>query len=176
MIVSILRYIGLFLVVFCIQMFIIDNLFIGTTYSFLFQPQLVVMFILLLPPSMPHIWMILSAFISGFIFDASFHTKGIHAAVCTLIGFTRFYVTRDIENIIGTRDEEIQSWTIKKGRAWKWMYFSAFIFIYHFFYILIESQGSNFFSRGIPAILVSTTITFFIVLVLENLLYKPAGN
>ena len=176
MILSILRYFSLFFIIVIVQLFILNNIFIGNYYGFLFQPQLIVMFVLLLPYSMKRTWMILISFIGGFMFDVFFQSWGIHAAVCTLIGFTRHYSTRDLENVIGARNEDNQIWTSKKGQVWKWTYFLTFVAIYHFLFLLIESHGHNFFTRLLPAFFSSTNTAFFLILVLENLIYKPARN
>lgn len=176
MIVSIFKYLGLYILIFFIQEFILKNLFIGNSYAFLFQPQLIVMFLLLLPSSMSHTSLIAVCFIAGYIFDLFFETWGIHAAVSTLVGFTRYYATRELETVISAREDENQIWTSKKGDTWKWTYFLTFIAIYHFLYLMIESLGHNFFSRVLPSFLSSTLIAFVFVLILENLIYKPARN
>ncbi len=176
MIVSVLKYLGLYLFVLLVQLFILNNLFIGSFYSFLFQPQLIVMFLLLLPASMSHEWLIIISFLAGFIFDVFFNCWGIHAAVATFIGFTRYYATREVETVIAARDEDNQIWTSKKGSAWKWTYFLTFIGLYHFLYLLIETHGNNFFTRMLPAFISSTVLAFLLVLIFENLIYKPARN
>lgn len=176
MIVSILKYLGLYIFVVMIQLFILNNLFIGGTYSFLFQPQIIVLFLLLIPTTVSHVWLILISFAAGYIYDVFFTSWGIHAAASTLIGFTRYYFTRDIETVIAARDEDNQIWTSKKGNAWKWTYFLVFTGAYHFFYLLIQSGGLNFFDRILPAFLSSTVITFVLVLIFENILFKPSKN
>jgi rod shape-determining protein MreD len=176
MIVSLLKYAGLYILIILIQLYILNNVFIGNFYAFLFQPQLIIMFILLLPPGMPHTWLVLVSFLAGFVFDVFFQSWGVHAAVATLVGFVRHYATRDIENVIAAREEENQIWTSKKGSAWKWTYFLTFIAIYHFLFLLLDSMGHNFFTRLIPSFISSTLIAFALILVLENLIYKPARN
>jgi hypothetical protein len=125
---------------------------------------------------MPHTWLVLVSFLAGFIFDVFFQSWGVHAAVATFVGFVRHYATRDIENVIAAREEENQIWTSKKGSAWKWTYFITFIAIYHFLFLLLDSMGHNFFTRLIPSFISSTLIAFALILVLENLIYKPARN
>jgi hypothetical protein len=176
MILSILKYFALFFLIVIVQLFVLNNIFIGNYYGFLFQPQLIVMFVLLLPSSMQHSWLILVSFLAGFFFDVFFQSWGIHAAASTLIGFTRYYATRDVENVIGARDEDNQIWTSKKGQVWKWTYFLTFTAIYHFLFLLIESHGHNFFTRLLPSFVCSTLIAFVLILLLENLIYKPARN
>ncbi len=176
MIVSILKYLGLYIFVLLVQLFILNNLFIGSFYGFLFQPQLIVMFLLLLPTSMSHEWLIVVSFMAGYIFDVFFESWGVHAAVATFIGYTRYYATKEVETVIAARDEDNQIWTSKKGNAWKWTYFLTFIAVYHFLFLLIESHGSNFFTRFLPGFASSTIIAFLLVLIFENLIYKPARN
>ncbi|MCC6817945.1 MAG: hypothetical protein IT245_03515 [Bacteroidia bacterium] len=158
------------------QEFILRNLFMSNRFAFLVQPQLIVMFLVLLPPSMSHNWMIIVSFLAGFIFDVNFESWGIHAGISTLVGYTRYYATKEVETVIAARDEENQIWTSKKGGTWKWTYFLTFIAIYHFLYLLLESHGSNFFTRVLPAFISSTVIAFLLVLIFENVLYKPARN
>lgn len=178
MIVSILKYLGLYILILMIQLYIINNIFIGNYFAFLFQPQLIIMFILLLPPNMPHTWLIFVSFVAGYVFDIYFMQYGQHAAVATFVGFVRHYATRDIENVITAREEENQIWTSKKGSAWKWTYFITFIAFYHFAFLLLTTThiSSNFFQVFLPAFLSSTIIAFLLVLMLENLIYKPARN
>lgn len=176
MIVSIVKYLGLFMLLVLIQLFIVNNIFFGSHYAFLFQPQLLVMFLLFLPPSMSHTWLIFVSFAAGFVFDVFFQSWGIHAAVSTVVGFVRHYATRDVENVIAAREEENQIWTSKKGRAWKWSYFLTFVALYHFLYLFADSLGYNFFLRLLPAFVSSTIICFLLILIIENLIYKPSRN
>lgn len=176
MIISILRYLGLFVFIVLVQLYILNNIYLTGTLSHLFQVQLIVMFILLLPTEMSHVWMIVVSFIAGFIYDSFFISYGINAAVSTFVGFVRFYATRDIENEIGAREEDNQIWTSKKGKTWKYAYFLSFIAIYHFLFILLESHGRNFFTIALPATIVSSLCAFVLILIFENILFKPARN
>lgn len=176
MILSILRYLGLFVFVVLVQKFILNNIYISGTYAYLFQVQLIVLFLLLLPAEMSHVWMILVSFLAGYLYDAFFISYGTNAAVSTLIGFVRYYATRDVENVIGAREEDNQIWTSKKGNSWKYAYFITFIGIYHFLFLLIESHGKNFFTILIPSFVVSSICAFLLSLLFENILFKPAKN
>jgi hypothetical protein len=176
MIFSVLRFLALYVLIVIIQLFLLNNIFTGNTWAFLFQPQLIIMFLLFLPPSMSHSWMIVVSFAAGFLFDVFFQSWGELAAVSTLIGFVRHYSTRDIDNAIGARIEDNQIWTSKKGSSWKWVYFLVFIGLYHLLFLWINGLGHNFFTRIIPATISSSLITFAIILLLENLIYKPSRN
>lgn len=176
MILDIVKYLGLYILLIALQVFVISNININHSFGLLFQPQLVVMFLLLLPPKMTHEWLIVVSFAAGLILDTFFNTMGINAAVCTFIGFLRNYTTRGIENEIATREEDNKIWTSKKGRPWKWTYFITFIVLYHFMFIMIESHGRNFFTISIPSILISSFFTFIFSIALEDLIYKPSKS
>jgi hypothetical protein len=176
MILDIAKYLGLYCLLIALQRFVISNVVITNSFGLFFQPQLLVMFILLLPPRMSHTWLILVSFAAGLILDMFFNTMGMNAAVCTLIGFMRYYATRDIEKEIATREEDNKIWTSKKGRPWKWTYFISFILLYHFVFIMIDSLGRNFFPVTIPAVAISSAATFIFTITLEDLIYKPSKS
>ncbi|HEY1047802.1 MAG TPA: rod shape-determining protein MreD [Bacteroidia bacterium] len=176
MILSILKYLGLYVFVLLVQIFIINNLFISSSYGFLFQPQMLIMFLLLLPTNMSHVAIILVSFAAGFIYDVFLVCYGVHAAVSTLVGYIRYYATKEVDTVIGAREEDNQIWTSKKGKSWKWTYFITFIALYHLVYLLLESNGGNFLTRTLPAFISSTVFSFILVLIFENLLYKPVKN
>ncbi len=177
MILDIAKYLGLYALLIALQIFVISNVTISSNLGAYFQPQLVVMFLLLLPPRMSHVWIILVSFAAGILLDTFFNTMGINAVVCTLIGYMRHYATRDIENEIATREEDNKIWTSKKGRPWKWTYFICFIFLYHFVFMIIESLSfKNFLTVILPAALISTLLTFVFTITLEDLIYKPTKS
>jgi hypothetical protein len=174
--INLLKQIAVFVLLIFIQLFILNNLILGFEFGYLFQPQIIVFFLLLLPVSYTHVQQILLAFFSGLLVDFFFNSWGIHAAVSTLIGFFRYYVVLDVDSAISGRDEDNKAWTSKKSKTWKWFYFLGFTTIYHFFFILKESLGRNFFTYVLPSVIVSSLFTFLLILILENLLYKPARN
>jgi len=141
MILDALKYLGLLVLLLIIQMLILNKIYFGfnTQFTYLFQPHIMIMFVLLLPANINHLWLILISFLAGIIVDFNFNTYGINASIFTLIGFIRYYVTVDVEKEISTREEDKKIWTSKKSKSWKWTYFMAFILVYHFlFYLIIE--------------------------------------
>lgn len=174
MFLDIVKYLGLYILLLALQLLVINNININHAIGLYFQPQLMVMFLLLLPPKMSHVWMILVSFGAGILMDVFFNTMGINASVCTLVGFVRYYATRDIENEISGREEDNKIWTSKKGRPWKWTYFLSFIALYHLAFCLVESLGKNLFIVGLPSVILSSLVTFVVTITLEDLIYKPS--
>ncbi|MBC7426257.1 MAG: rod shape-determining protein MreD [Bacteroidia bacterium] len=176
MIVDILKYTGLFLLLLLLQVFVLNRVMVGYSYGFLFKPQIYIMLILLLPPAIKHNYLILISFFIGLTIDMFTNTMGINAAACTLIGFSRGYITRNIDNEISARDEDNRIWTSKKSTGWKMIYFITLITVHHFIVFTVENLGENFLTRILPTILVSVFLSFFLILMLEDILFKPAKN
>ncbi|MCP2937499.1 hypothetical protein NK983_32875, partial [Salmonella enterica subsp. enterica serovar Typhimurium] len=53
-----------------------------------------ILFILLLPFETPRLLVMFLAFVTGLVVDMFYDTAGIHAAVCTLIGYSRYYILK----------------------------------------------------------------------------------
>ena len=178
MVLDSLKYLGLFILLLVIQMLIINKIYLGFNnhITYLFQPHIMIMFVLLLPANMNHLWLIFISFLAGLVADINFNTYGINAAIFTLIGFVRYYVTVDIDKEISSREEDKKIWTSKKSKSWKWTYFMVFILVYHTLFYMISSLGRNFFTTGILTIIISSVISFFLILLLEDLLFKPSKN
>jgi hypothetical protein len=159
-----------------IQLFVLNNIVIGTNYAYLFQPQILIIFLLFIPVGISHIRLILTAFVAGLFYDMFFNSWGIHALVATFIGFTRHYVTSGIENVLSAREEDNKIWTSKKSQSWRWRYYLSFTFLYHFIYIIVDTLGKNFFTSILPAIVISTLTVFILILIIENLIFKASKN
>jgi hypothetical protein len=173
---NLIQQIGIFFMVVIIQLFVLNNIVIGSQFAYLFQPQLLVMFLLFIPVGINHIKLILISFFAGLVFDMFFNSWGVHALVSTLIGFTRHYITSGIENTISAREDDNQIWTSKKSQSWRWTYYLSFTLIYHFVFILVDTLGHNFFTSVLPAIVISSLTVFIIILIIENLIFRPSKN
>lgn len=174
MIVETLKYLALYVFLMILQLFVLNQVIIFVKYSYLFQPQIVIMLILLLPANISHSASIFLSFIVGLTLDMFMTTMGINAFVFTLIGFVRYYFTRDIENEISSREEDNKIWTSKKSASWKYIYFGFFCALYFLVYLLLQQGFNNFFNLLLPTLVSNTIITFLLILLLENLIYKPS--
>jgi hypothetical protein len=175
-IIDTLKYIALFIFLMIMQLFVINQVNVFINFSYLFQPQIVIMLVLLLPANISHSMSISISFIVGIILDMFLNTMGINASILTLIGFVRYYFTRDIENEISSREEDNKIWTSKKSSTWKYSYFGFFCALYFFVFLFIQNGFRNFFNLFLPALISNTIITFLLILLLENLIYKPTRH
>ena len=159
-----------------LQLFVLNQVIIFVKYAYLFQPQIVIMLVLLLPANLSHSSIIFISFLVGITLDTFLTTMGINAFVFTLIGFIRYYFTRDIENEISSREEDNKIWTSKKSSTWKYIYFGFFSALYFLVFLFIQLGFQHFFRLFLPALISNTIITFLLILILENLIYKPSRH
>lgn len=161
--INIIRYVVLVLM----QVLIVQNIHLGS-YIILLPYVLI---ILLLPFEMNRIGLLVSAFIVGLTLDAFYDTSGMHAAACTLMAFSRYYLLK----FIAPRDgyEQGSEPNIDDmGPAWFITYSGALIFIHHFFFFFLEVFRWNEFFTTLLRIILSTIGTFVFVYVIQYLFYK----
>lgn len=160
-----------FLVLVLLQVLIIQNVRLGS-YIILF-PYL--LFILLLPFETPKLLVLLLAFITGLTIDMFYDTAGIHAAACTLIGFSRYYILKLLSPREGY-DLGLSPTIDSMGTLWFVLYAASIIFIHHLFFFYLEIFRFNEFFRTLLRVILSTIGTFIMVYVIQFLFYKSSQN
>ena len=102
----------------------------------LLNPQLYILFILLLPFSTRHDVLVLISFLTGLTMDLFSNTAGIHAASCTLIGYLRPYLI----NLIKPSSEykmDDQPTIGSMGLQWFLTYAAVLVLLHHFMLFLL---------------------------------------
>lgn len=171
MINNIIRNSIRFIVLVLLQVLIVQNIRLGS-YIILFP---YILFILLLPFETPKLVVLLCAFLTGLTIDMFYDTAGMHAAACTLIGFSRYYILK----LLSPRDgyEPGQTPNIDSmGPVWFITYALLIIFIHHLFLFYLEIFRFNEFFRTLLRVLLSTIGTFCFVYVVQFLFYKTDKN
>lgn len=160
-----------FFVLILLQVLIVQNIRLGS-YIILFP---YILFILLLPFETPKLAVLLLAFITGLSIDMFYDTAGIHAAACTLIGFSRFYVLKLLAPREGY-DLGLTPTIDSMGTLWFVMYAASLIFIHHLFLFYLEIFRFNEFFRTLFRVILSTIGTFIFVYVIQFLFYKSSQH
>lgn len=156
-----------FILLVLLQVLIVQNIHLGP-YIILFP---YILFILLLPFETPKLVVMLLAFFTGLIIDMFYDTAGIHAAVCTLVGFSRYYVLKLLSPREGY-DPGLSPTIQSMGPVWFITYSAVIIFIHHLFFFYLEIfRFSEFFSTLLRVFL-STIGTFTFVYVIQFLFYR----
>jgi hypothetical protein len=140
-----------------------------TAFCFLY-----VAFILMLPVEIGPLLLIIVSFLVGFSVDIFYDTLGINAAASAFIGFLRPHWLKVITPRGGY--EEIVIPNLKTmDLAWFFTYTLPLIFIHHLILFYLEAGGFDLFFFTFSKVLLSTLLTFFVMILTQHLFYKKAN-
>jgi rod shape-determining protein MreD len=134
------------------------------------NPYVYVLFILLLPISMPRYQVLLLSFLTGIVIDWFSNTLGLHAAASVLMGYARFPVIKLI-----TQKESDQSdfpGVMQTGIRWFLLYISILVVIHHFFLFFIEVFSFENFHLTLLRSLASSLFTVIILFLSQYLVFR----
>lgn len=163
--VNIIRFVVLVLM----QVLIVQNIHLGS-YIILLPYVLI---ILLFPFDTPKFVLLVGSFFVGLTVDAFYDTVGLHAAACTLMAFSRYYLLKFIAPRDGY-EQGLEPNIDDMGPAWFITYAGSLIFIHHFFFFFLEVFRWNEFFRTFFRILLSSIGTFAFIYVIQYLFYKTS--
>jgi rod shape-determining protein MreD len=160
-----------FTVLVLLQVLIVQNIRLGS-FIILFP---YILFILLLPFETPKLVVLFASFLIGLTIDMFYDTAGMHAAVCTLIGFLRYYILKLLSPREGYEPGLIPS-VDSMGPVWFITYSALIIFIHHLFFFYLEIFRFDEFFTTFLRVILSTVGTFCFVYVVQFLFYKTDKN
>ena len=140
-------------------------------FSSYINPNLYVLFILLLPFDTPKWILLLSAFFIGLSIDMFSNTPGMHAAACVLMAFLRpnFLALITQREEIESRDEP----SLKKLGPIRFITYAALlVFIHHAFLFYIEVFRFQEFFSTLLRVLLSTIFTVLLMVITLYLFKK----
>ncbi len=162
MITDIIKNILRFFVLILLQVIIIKNIELGRFVN----PFIYVLFIIVLPFSIPNWLLLLVSFALGLSVDMFYDTGGIHAASCVLMGFTRSSILK----LFSPREgyESGTEPTIKYlGFPWFLSYSSILIFIHHLALFYLEIFRLNEFWFTFTKVICSGVATLILVVLIQ---------
>lgn len=160
-----IKYIVMFILLVLLQVLIFNNIsFLGYGTPFLY-----IYFIIKMPIDGNRSLITLLGFAIGFVIDIFCNTPGVNAAATTLAAF----VNRGVQGLFfmrGDFSDQEPGWGLLGNAFVK--YILLLIFIHHF--ALISIEAFSFFNIKLLSfrILLSTILTFFIILALEGITIK----
>lgn len=160
-----------FILLVLLQVLIVQNIRLGS-YIILFP---YILFILLLPFETPKLIVLACAFFTGLTIDMFYDTAGMHAAACTLIGFSRYYILKLLSPREGYDPGLIPN-VDSMGSVWFITYSAIMIFIHHLFFFYLEIFRFDEFFHTLLRVILSTIGTFCFVYVVQFLFYKTDKN
>jgi rod shape-determining protein MreD len=156
-----------FLILVGIQVFVLNNVRIDGYIN----PQLYILFVLLLPSQTPGWLLLISSFFLGLSIDMFTHTPGMHAAASVFMAFCRPGVIR---LLTGPRPIEPDMQPGIKDMGFKWFLFYALILtlFHHLLLFYIEIFRFSEFFQTLYRALLSTLVTLLLILLVGFLFLK----
>jgi rod shape-determining protein MreD len=132
------------------------------------HPQVFILFLVALPIDLKHWQSYLFGFGIGFMVDSFTGVPGIAAATATLLMFLRHYY---FNNFVDKEllDSGMKPSLINSEPAWYLGYLSIFSFVFHFFFILIETFSFANFGDTLLKIVFSTGSSIVLMLLIQFL-------
>lgn len=149
------------------QILIIQN--INLTGYFIPLPY--VLFILSLPFETNKIIVMLSGFLTGIVMDYFYDASGLHAAACTLLGFSRYYVLKYISPREGY-DVGVKPTVDDMGNEWYLRYALTLVFIHHFALFYLELFKSTAIFSTLARVILSTLITLIFIYLIQYIFFR----
>jgi len=123
------------------------------------------MVIILLPFETNKLLVLFLSFLLGVVVDYFYDSSGLHAAACTTLGFSRYYVLKYISPRDGY-DSGVAPTVEEMGLEWFLRYAGTLVLVHHFTLFFLEVfRFSEFFSTLLRVILSSIGTFAFIYLI-----------
>ncbi len=134
------------------------------------NPYIYVLFILLLPVSMPQYQVLLFSFMIGISVDWFSNTLGLHAASSVLMGFMRLPVM----NLVSQRESDQVNYPGLHQTGWRWflLFASILVIIHHFFLFFTEVFSFAGFFRTLLRSVASSAFTIGILVISQILVFR----
>lgn len=166
MINNILKNSARFILLILFQVLIVQNIHLGS-YIILF-PYL--LFILLLPFETDKLLVLVLSFLTGLTIDLFYDSAGIHAAACTIIGFSRYYLLKLLSPRDGYETGQVPTY-LSMGPIWFISYTLSMIFIHHLFFFYLEIFRFSEFFTTLLRVFLSTIGTFVLIYLIQFLFH-----
>jgi hypothetical protein len=135
------------------------------------NPQVYVLFILMLPFDISGFRLLLFSFLMGLSIDFFQHTPGMHALASVTIAFMRPGVIR----LVGKKDD-MEPWQYPNvrdaGTAWFLAYTIILVFLHHLMIFYLEVFRLNEFIQTLLKVLINTALSTLIIMVIQFLFYS----
>jgi rod shape-determining protein MreD len=157
---SLFRYAGAFVLLIVLQLLIFNNI----EFSGYVNPFVYVMFILILPISLPSWILLLLSFLTGFVVDLFSGTMGVHVFATVMAGFVRPWVL-SVNVTSETMEADMSPSSYRNGLRWFLVYTVTVVLVHHLALFFVEIFSLKNFLHTLLRVLLSTVVTtFFIVL------------
>jgi len=167
---DIVGYILLFLGLIALQVIVLNNLDLGAYI----KPQILVLFILLLPIDINKSYLLLLAFIAGLTVDFLMNTNGLNTSGMLLVAFIRgLWLPK--ENNPRPEFNVVPSLKIKLNGKWM-SYILLLTTIFHFNYFVLEFFNFKYIFRIFTVTILSTIFCIFVQWIIFKLFLQAKNR
>jgi len=159
---SILRYSGVFILLITLQLLIFNNI----EFSGYVNPYVYVMFILILPFSIPSWLLLLLSFLTGLVVDLFSGTMGVHTFATVMAGFVRPWIV-SLNVTAEVADPDLSPSSHRNGMRWFFIYTLTVVFVHHLTLFFIEIFSFSHFLHTLLRVILSTAVTTFFIIIFD---------
>lgn len=134
------------------------------------RPIIYPLIILMLPLNTPRSLVLLIGLAIGLIMDVSSNTLGLHASVCVLIAYLRYWVLR-FHRPRGDFDAELMPSVSSYGWSWYLIYAGSLLFIHQCSYFFLEIFSFQYLGETLMKVVFSFSIGLMLILLFQFLFY-----
>jgi hypothetical protein len=156
-----------FLLLVLLQVLVIQN--INLTSYIILLPYIMV--IIILPFETNKLLVLFSAFLLGVCVDFFYDSSGLHAAACTALGFSRYYVLKYISPRDGY-DSGVEPTVDDMGLEWFLRYAGTLVVIHHFVLFYLEIFRFSEFFHTLLRVILSSIGTFGLIYLIQFLFFS----
>jgi hypothetical protein len=150
-----------------LQVIIVQN--INLTSYIILLPYIMV--IIILPFETNKMLVLFASFLLGVVIDYFYDSSGIHAAACTLMGFSRYYVLKYISPRDGY-DAGVEPTVEEMGLEWFLRYAGTLVLIHHFALFFLEVFRFSEFFTTLLRVILSSIGTFGLIYLIQFLFFS----
>lgn len=153
-----------------LQVFLLRNI----SFYNLSTPFIYILFILLLPFSLPNFFLFLLAFLTGLTLDAFYDTLGVHATACVSLAFVRV----SFINLSLNREslDELEPSLGNMGFKWFAIYALLCVLAHHMVVFFLEAFKFTDFGYTLGRSLISVLLSMFTILLASFIFHhKKSG-
>lgn len=130
-----------------------------------------VLFLLSLPFETNKNIILLLGFFTGIVMDYFYDASGLHAAACTLLGFSRYYVLKYISPRDGY-DVAVHPTIEDMGNEWYIRYAGTLVFIHHFALFNLEMFRFSAIFSNLARVILSSLITMVFIYLIQYIFFR----
>lgn len=154
-------YIWMSLAVLFVQIFLVDNINLGASMAIWMRPMLFPIVVLLLPVEWKTIWVLLVAYVIGYIMDVSVGGEGLYVATLLPIALLRpwlLYITTNRNVVAVGQPQQLSSLNTRQLM----LYLGVTLLIHHSLFFFLEALSLNNFMQVVMTIILSLALSMLI--------------